>query len=47
MEDPEILFKPDGVVDELRIVEDELIINGLLFIDMDGSEDGDLGDVDR
>jgi len=47
MEDPEILLKPDGVVDELRIVEDELIINGLLFIDMDGSEDGDLGDVDR
>jgi hypothetical protein len=47
MEDSEILFKPDGVVDELRIVEDELIINGLLFIDMDGSEDGDLGDVDR
>jgi hypothetical protein len=36
-----------GVVDELRIVGDEFIKNGFEFVELDGSEDGDLGDVDR
>lgn len=45
--DFEIKFKPDGVVDELRIVGDEFARNGLELICMDGSVSGDFGELDR
>lgn len=43
----DIQFKLDGVVDELRIVEEEFVNNGLEFVEMDGSDDGDFGELDR
>lgn len=45
--DFEIEFNLDGVVDELRIVGDEFTRNGFEFICMDGSDAGDLGEIDR
>ena len=44
--DLDMRFKPDGVVDELRIVENEFSKNGL-EVDKLGADDGDFGDVDR
>lgn len=45
--DFEMKFKPDGVVDELRIVGDEFTTNGLEFIWTDGSLSGVFGELDR
>jgi len=43
----DIEFKLDGVVDELRIFAAEFIKSGLEFVEMDGSDDGDFGELDR
>jgi hypothetical protein len=47
VEDFDIWFKSDGVVEELCICGDESKKNGLDFVDVDGSDDGVLGEVDR